>query len=94
MAQPKANAKVHLQDQGLKQTWSLSIENHKNAAFLSLLVCKVCDEECVCHTRWSLHVHQDVEGHLKSEKSSFEFAMTAELKKWRRIFYKLSLHLK
>ena len=94
MAQPKAHANVHLQDQGLKQTWSLSIENQENAAFLLLLLYKVCDEECVSHTRWSLHVHQDVEGHLKLEKSSFEFAMTAELKKWRRIFYRLSLHLK
>ena len=33
MAQPKANANVHLQDQGLKQTWTLSIENQENAAF-------------------------------------------------------------
>ena len=33
MAQPKANANVHLQDQGLKQTWSLSTENQENAAF-------------------------------------------------------------
>lgn len=51
MPQPKANANVHLQDQGLKQTWSLSIENQENAAFLLLLLYKVCDEECVSHTR-------------------------------------------
>ena len=51
MAQPKANADVHLQDQGLKQTWSLSIESQENAAFLLLLLYKVCDEECVSHTR-------------------------------------------
>ena len=50
MAEPKANANVHLQDQGLKQAWSLSIENQEYAAFLSLLLYKVCDEECVCHT--------------------------------------------
>lgn len=49
MAQPKANANVHLQDQG--QTWSLSIESQENAAFLLLLLYKVCDEECVSHTR-------------------------------------------
>ena len=30
----------------------------------------------------------------KEELSIFEFAMTAELKKWRRIFYSLSLRLK
>ena len=29
----KANANVHLQDQGLKQTWSLSIENQENATY-------------------------------------------------------------
>ena len=51
MAQPKAHANVHLQDQGLKQTWSLSIENEENAAFLLLFLYKVCDEECVSHTR-------------------------------------------
>ena len=28
------------------------------------------------------------------KQSIFEFAMTAELKKWRRIFYSLSLNLK
>ena len=30
----------------------------------------------------------------KGQQSSFEFIVTAELKKWRRIFYRLSLHLK
>ena len=29
-----------------------------------------------------------------NQQSIFEFAMTAELKKWRRIFYSLSLNLK
>ena len=31
--------------------------------------------------------------HSAFKESIFEFAMTAELKKWRRIFYSLSLHL-
>ena len=30
----------------------------------------------------------------KEELSIFEFAMTAELKKWRRIFYSFILNLK
>ena len=50
MAQPKANANVHLQDQRVKQTWSLSIENQENAAFYRYCYI-VCDEECVGHTR-------------------------------------------
>jgi len=68
MAQPKANANVHLLDQRLKQikpgVYQLKIK--KTLRFIVLLY-KVCDEECVGHTRGSLHVHQDVEEHLKSE---------------------------
>ena len=51
MAQPKANANVHQQDQGLKQTWSLSIGKSRKRFVLTLLLSEVCDEECFCHTR-------------------------------------------
>ena len=60
MAQPKANANVHLEDQGLKQTWSLSIENQENAAFYRYCYLKyvmknvlaIRDEACMYIKVW------------------------------------------